>query len=732
MDAERECSYFLATTEDYGQAENFPPMDPKPGDALTIKTGPNKGSYLIKSVYKFKHYTGSVWAWSYFVKIYGTFPVDVIRSVIEFLDGVGISTATIKIESPASISYPSFFVDGYNFLPAKVHEALIASGATSPGVDAITQVIKSLAEVEYEWGDPARGTLRTFLQEPTLFEISTAKSDSPTLFDLMSSSGQTLTYRPDPNRYESYQVYPSRGTSDTDPTQYPRDYSQQGNLISLDPASGVNPLNSGIEVGDTLVVYPEVPYHGTSHLVSRQTAVMTSAGSSYLSTHPSSGITFTPDRVGDLLFIDEGADRGGYIIQKVISPTTVSVDRTLKRSTPSVVIGGQLVSLAPTVGGGTVVVSGNVLSSYLIGKYITIYGIDSQYQGSFLIVDIPLPNTATVSSTNFSPSVSDSNGRWVITDLQSTPANTTSGTELGGLQPIRIYSNVTIKQAITSIGVNTSTRSIQTGYSRDSFFKEPYYIYRPNIRRVIPQEVQLSRDGPFYYFDTDVVSLGPNDSYNISKDSYMTMRQGSYYSLGYRHVVDDNTLTYSERESGAIVFSRSVLPVTASDSEDSMINLVNAPIQVTYEQASVVADVQTFASSADDKVASADVLVRHFLPSFVSYEATYTGGSSASVIATDIIKLIDSLGIEATLDVSVVQKAIEDRGGNPDTPTKLYVLVHDWDRRQWAEMSENSISMSEVLVPYNGSSRVISFTAGQDTSGLTTLPYGEKINLQKV
>lgn len=733
LDAEKECSYFVATSEDNAASENFPPIDPKPGDALTLKSGPNKGSYLIKSVYKFKHKTGGVFYWSYFIKIHGTFPVDVFRSLIEFLDSVGITTSDIKIPTPTMVSYPTFFVNAYAALSTKIDAALVATGTASPGATAIGSIIAGMAEVEYEWGDPARGTIRTFVQEPTLFHMNTAKSSNPTLFDLQVGGGQSLTYRPDPNRYETYAIVPGKGASEVGPLGYPRDYSQVAGAVTLAPESGPNPLNAGVSVGDILEVYPEVLYHA-SGVTDRQTAVITAAGSSYITSPAGSGVTFTKDRVGDLLFIDEGKDKGGYVVQKFIDSKTLGLDRALLRTTPTIIVEGAISFWGYNGSSNLVTSTTPVFLPGHVGKYVTVYGVNTQYQGSYLIIARNSSSQIVVdaSGRHLAPYAADTNGRWAIADAAVAPTNTTNGTELAGLQPIRVYSNVAVKQTITAVDPNPSVRLLTVSGSRTSGHKEPYSIYRTDVRRVTPAEIALNRDGPFYYFDTDVVSLGPSSSFNIHKDSYLTMRQGTYESLGYRHKVDDNTLTYSVRESGALDFSLKVLPVTATDSEDNMISLLGSPIQVTYEKASVVSDVQNFASSADDHVASADILVRHFLPSFVSYEAAYVGGSAASLIATDIIELIDALGIEATIDVSVIQKAIEDRGGNPETPTKLYVLVHDWDRKQWAEMSQNAINMSALVVPYNGTARVISFTAGPDVSGLTTLPFGEKINLQKL
>jgi hypothetical protein len=125
------------------------------------------------------------------------------------------------------------------------------------------------------------------------------------------------------------------------------------------------------------------------------------------------------------------------------------------------------------------------------------------------------------------------------------------------------------------------------------------------------------------------------------------------------------------------------------------------------------------------------MMARHFLPAYVSYDAVYTGGSAPSVVAADIFKYIDTLPVEQAIDVSEIEKLIEQRGGNPDTPTKVMIVLHDWDRKMWAEFSENEVGGDETKVPYNGTPRVSYSTPGPDVSGQDPLPTGERINLTR-
>lgn len=741
-DADRTCSYFLATSEDSSFSENFPPMDPKPGDALTIKNGPNKGSYLIKSVYKFKHTTSGKFYWSYFIKIYGTFPVDIIRSLIEFFDDVGVSTTGIKISNGSgTIAFPSFFTSAYASFGTKLDAALTLTGTASPGATALQAIFDSLASVDYEWGDPARGNLRSYFLQPTLFQQHTAESDSPTTFSFKTQGGDLLKYRADPNRYDKYEVVPPRVSSDTDPLDYYRDYEQNGTTASFTDTARLNLRAIGIKEGDTLSIHPEVYFHGSTGQFGTdiQTAVQTIAGSARISAPATaSGSVFDASMVGNLLFIDEGLDLGAYRVVEFIDVRTLSLDRPLTRTTPAIIAEGSGASWGYDGSNDKVVAPGTPFTAGHINKYLTLYGIDTTYQGSYKITAVPASNTAVVERTgSFSPQHFPAYpvtavGRWVITDAPATAlVPHGASTDLSGLQPIRMYNDVTIDEVITTIPTDPDDKTVTAG-NRNSGVKEPYRIFRSNVRRITPSEMALNTDGPFFYFDTEVVSLGPGDAFNLGEGSYLTIDGGTYESNGYRHVVDDNTLTYSTKETGHLEIPNKILPLETPDSADNFINLSGVPIQIKYEASDLIAQLQAFIESPEDRSGAANMLARHFLPSYASMFATYSGGSAPSVIAKDIISYIDSLSIETVLDVSEIQKLITQRGGNPETPLKVFLLIHDWDRKQWVEVSTNSLGGTDIQVPYNGTPKVGFAIPGPDLSGVSPLPYGEAIVLTRL
>ncbi len=811
-DALEPASYFVAVSEAEADAENFPPIDPKPGESLSINNGPNKGSYLIKDVIKFKHkLTGpSRTVWTYFIKVYDRFPTDVLGQLLDFLNDVGGAAAVTALPVTGSVAYPGFFQGIYNSLGTKLNAALTILGVPSPPSAVVLQAaVDQLHFCEYEWGDPARGVLRSFFSSPTLFQQHTGDVD-PTEYVFKTDVGEVLKYRPDLHRYRKQEIIPARLTADAEPRDYPRDLdiaitltytAQTANFtigkklkgmssgatgtILLDSDSGATgtltlinvigtfttseiivddntipgsatagtttqtqtvsftdpgraPIFSlGVVPGDTLSVHEEVFFHGSDS--SRQTALQTLAGSTQVTAPTTSGNIFTADMVGDLLFIEEGLDKGSYRVVKFIDGKNVLIDKSMLESTPTVLAQGQLTSWGHD-GVDNKLTSPAFNFTPYTGKFVTIYGMSFDFQGSYEITSQPgLGDTYITKPAPDFPGTpimhSEVDAHFVITESPADlPAHIRDGTELYALRPIRVYEAFPKDIKIDSVVFNNLSVSraiINVSPSLVNGYQQPFRIYRDGVRRVTPSEMELLPFGPLFYFDTETVSYSPHDTANLKEGSYLTVSDGSYESLGFRHFPDDRTLTYSMEETGFIHVSPRILPVGSTDSQDNFLNLLGSSIQVSYEQSDLVKKIQEFANSAQDRVTSASILVRHFLPAYVSYDCTYTGGSAPSVIAEDVINYIDNLPVETPIDVSEVQALIDGRGGNPITPSFVQTLIHDWSRKVWLEFSDNELGGTVTKVPYDGTPRVSFFVPGPDASGQDPLPTGERVNLTR-
>lgn len=743
------CSYFMAAVEDTSLPTNYPPIDPKPGDALTIHRGPNKGGYLIRDVRKFKYYdVSNNVAWVYFVKIYGKFPVDVLRQIVEFCDDNGAPIPKVDGTQTYPLAFPGFFQSIYNNLGSSLHTALLAAGVSSPGAVALQAAIDLVATTNYSWGNPARGVIRSYFNSPTLFQQNTGLNENPTIFSYKNSNGEVLKFRTTPTLYTKQQIVPARLNGDYTPLDFPRDDVPTGSTVAFSTSLRSTMFQLGVSVGDVLSLYPEFFFHGSTGSAGvstdRQTAVQTVAGSNAVTAPATaSGSIFTSSMIGSFVFIDEASDVGAYRVTDVPDGYTLLLDRPLTVSTPTILAEGASANWGYDGADNIVTASAGTPFLGMLNKYITLYGIDSRYQGSYLISGIAaggltaqLTRPGAVGNFPAFPVAPTTIGRWVVTDAPPTAPTingSSLGTELYGLRSIRVYDSVPLEFAISSISTDLSVSSVVVSGTPPLGVKQPFQIYRPNIRRVTPSEMNTNTDGPLFYFDSDVVSLGCEAGYNLNKDSsYLTVDLGTYDSLGYRHIVDDNTRTYSVDETGVLEISTQILPTDNEDSLDNMLSLVGVPVQVGYEYGDIVKQVQDFILSGEDRVTAANMLARHFLPTYVSYDASYTGGSSPSVVAQDIVNYIDNITIETPVDVSLLEELIAQRGGNVVTPTKVIVNIHDWDRKQWVEFSTNEVGGTQTVVPYNGTPRISCFVSGQDASGQSPLPKGERINLTQL
>lgn len=752
-DAFGSCSYFISTVE----TGTTPPIDPNPGECLTIKNGPCKGSYLIKAVHKFKYKTAtSVDQWVYFVQIYGSFPVDPFGEIIKFLNTIGVAAPT-PVSGSGDISFPGFFTSFLSNLGSEIRTSIASMGADVSGLSSafFQQQVLNQVQVEYEWGDPARGVLRTYMQEPTLVEQQTGVT--ATTFSFKTPSGDVVKFRTDPNFYQKQQILPANLDGSEDPKTFPRDaVYYAANQVNLTDNTKPTPFSIGIKDGDVLSVHTE-----TFTTKTRGYGVSTVAGSAVV-TDPQGLAQFTQTMTGNYLSIEEGADAGMYRILSVSSDlNSLTLDQAMTETTPAIYAWGSITDNGHVGGNSHVGAYFDTTNDIVVvipvpgltwtGKYVTIYNMDFTYQGSFQITASAADGTASPARTLLTvsrggaghfPLIGAVNHLtdvlYVVTDAPlTTPVVNSSGhgTELYGVKYMRMYASVPTDYTISvspSSYPDANSRIINLTSSMFDSTLQPYRIYRNGVRRVTPTTMAKQQEGAYVYFDTEVVSLAPQSAANIAKDSYLVTDDGTFTSVGYRHTVKDRTLTYSTQEEGWVDMPLYILPVNNIDRSDSYIYIFGSPVLVTYEAADIVRSIQSFVDSPLDRVTVANILVRHFLPQYVSYDALYYGGSAPSTIAKTIIDNINGTSIETALDVSEqFEKAITNENGNPETPTRIMVLLHDWQRRRWLEISENKIGGVASSVPYDGSSRVAYYVPGPDMSGQTLVPYGERILLTR-
>ena len=240
----------------------------------------------------------------------------------------------------------------------------------------------------------------------------------------------------------------------------------------------------------------------------------------------------------------------------------------------------------------------------------------------------------------------------------------------------------------------------------------PYRIRRPGVVRVPSTTMQNNVEGGLYYIDIPIESLGPGDTRNLARSDRLSVSSGASVD-GYTYSVTNNSLTFSMYEQVSLNFTRRILPVGNSDSPQNRAEIGGKNIQITYENSPLIQTINTFLRG-DDRVLVADIIAKHFLPSYVFLDMTYSGGSSIQVVGKEIETYINNLGPLQVLEVSDVEAFLTRRGATSVThPITLTTVTHDLNRSLVVERSENAVGGD--IVPFEGSGRISTYFTTLDS-----------------
>jgi hypothetical protein len=346
--------------------------------------------------------------------------------------------------------------------------------------------------------------------------------------------------------------------------------------------------------------------------------------------------------------------------------------------------------------------------------------------------------------------------RWIHhTAPSTTPANTSGGGREISDQFVRfrLYESVSDRRTITSIPwtapvhpLTQDTVEDPSEYQaevespgivdvsdgqRNYMHMMPYRILRDGVLRVSSTTMAEQRDGALYYIDVPVIGYGPGEEMNIApSDSFLL--SGRRKIDGYTLRVDDENFSYSEKEQVSIVLPGSVLPVGSTPELDNEFSLAGQNIQVTYNNAPLVQDLQRFFESPLDRVTAANMLVRHFLPSYVFLDAAYFSGAAESQVAAEIITYLNNIDPNvAEIRTDFIQDILKRQGAAKVVlPLTLIALTHGADRRIRGMRSQTSIGISD-LPSFKGTFNQAYFIAGPDTSKVSPRPDGEQVFLKR-
>ena len=112
-----------------------------------------------------------------------------------------------------------------------------------------------------------------------------------------------------------------------------------------------------------------------------------------------------------------------------------------------------------------------------------------------------------------------------------------------------------------------------------------------------------------------------------------------------------------------------------------------------------------------DRPINANPIARHFLPSYVFTNFTYSGGVSEVDVGKDMEDYINNLGAQAQLEISDLEALVTKRGATyVKHPLTLVTVTHDLDRALVVDRSEDKLGGLNT-VPFNGTGRIACFFA---------------------
>lgn len=741
--------------------QTSPLAEAKAGDTITVLSGPNAGTYLIADVRIFE-----LWGRSFaghnkiaFIQIDGELPFDPIRTCIDLISfGAGLGSGVAPISAVDLLKIIEWSTDWFN--GSGFYEAILIPRLRDTlqflGFPAVTnntrELLNTISMTGYTVGPSATGMLRCYFKDPVSVDLFT-DSIAPTLFEKISAD-------PVPKRarianLKSGQVLP-QAFDDSSIDKWLRIGSTKSPVdTSYYLTSGATFAKRGVRTGDVLEYYPAVNDLSSRHLMNTSFICCTQIGSNEVELiMTNTRNNSTAIRAGMYLFLDSGPDAGAYTITEVLSDIhpnyKVKINKSLTFTT--------LTNPGPPSTAATVTGGSNTLSDpgfvFAAGKWVTIYaannatiitsGNDVEYLGTFRISG-PGLGLCSLDRTAFFPA--NATVLYVMHDPPAVPPAETSG---GGKEistqytRFRMYSSIKSTRTITinwSVIPNpldptcTDQIILNDGFTTvaqnvNFSHKSPIRVTRPLIKKFSSTDMSKSRIGGLYYLDIPVIAIGLGPDFLFPEDTTFKFA-GRYQVYGYKYLVHDENLSYSVKEITDLVFPSTILPVGSTPTEDNEIKIAGQNIQIIYDNAALIDDLQRFFDSPLDRVVNSNPLVRHFLPAYVLLEATYSGGSDTSVVAKDLIDLIKDIDPrDNELRVDAITRILQKRGARQIVlPIEVIALVHGLDRKIRGVRSKDGIGLDFPV--FKGVNKMIYFIPGPDSSTLDVRPDGEQVFLSR-
>jgi hypothetical protein len=504
-------------------------------------------------------------------------------------------------------------------------------------------------------------------------------------------------------------------------------------------SDGTSALGAGVLPGDLLYVHEQVNVLDTSGLYQdpfsikkdRPIHVRYNKATNKISLLNTAGTFLVPETSSSFKLLENTITVGDYIVfedsgdfaQAVqVSDTSIVLDRPVASDTLEIVYASGYDGLAQADTFSSV---GYQFTAADVGKHLVIYGSENPgVDGTYDILSV----TAGVATLSETISVSETNLHWAIvkpsfSDIAASSIDGFSATK--GLLPIRIYRGIpkVFQIAVVNSFLDRKRSEIIIingehieGPRRG--FKQPFKILRPLEIGISAN--QMSSQGTsegFYYFDVPATTLSPTFEMNIPEDTQTTPVLSTLSMLGYTLNAYNKALTFSNREQCEIVFPSALVPDSLIGTVANMQTIEHNSITISYETAGLVGNLQTFLTSDVNRNLNADVLVKHFLPSYV-YLDINASGDALSNAASEIADYINTLPSTASLRVSDIEKILHyNEVSIYSHPIHINCLTVDINRDVILTRSSNRIDDDNIL--HDGTNRLTYFIADVDKINLS-------------
>ena len=230
-----------------------------------------------------------------------------------------------------------------------------------------------------------------------------------------------------------------------------------------------------------------------------------------------------------------------------------------------------------------------------------------------------------------------------------------------------------------------------------------HYIHfsTDGVQRISSTSMQGSMDNlGFYYVDVECVSIGYGDTWNIEAGVKATVT--GHVVEGWTISVENENLSYSVVEAPWLHVHPRLLPAGMDDDPANYAELVGTSVQVTYERAPLVADVNSYVIDKGVRVLTSSPLARSLLPTFVRIAIRYRGGDTVEDARNAVTDAILAVLPDGELTVSSLIKIFDDSGSSYiQQPIMLVGITHQVDRSIVVDRSEDVLNVGalSMLMP---------------------------------